>query len=74
MNARFLKVVWMDYGWIMDLAMSDGLYQVLDGTYSDVAFKVGNTTIKAQKVVVSRCKYFDAMLDGNNVESDTGIT
>lgn len=73
--------VWIDYstltcdqGWINNLmALSDGLRQVLDGRYSDISFEVDNKTIKAHKVIVSRCKYFEAMLDGDNVESSTGV-
>lgn len=81
LDGSLVFVVSMDYatltcdrGWINSrLTLSEGLHQVLDGKYSDIAFKVDNKTIKAHKVIVSRCQYFEAMLDGNNVESNTGI-
>lgn len=84
---RYLKdgslvfVVRMNYAtltcgrdWINNrMVMSHGLRQVLDGKYSDITFKVDDTTIKAHKVIVSRCKYFETMFDGNNVEAETGV-
>lgn len=63
-----------DRDWINSrLHMGEGLSQALDSKYSDIIFKVDNQTIKAHKVIISRCKYFGTMLDEDNIESKTGV-
>lgn len=53
--------------------MRGELIQALDGKYTDFTLKVGDMTIKAHILIISHGKYFETMLDGDNIESKTGV-
>lgn len=78
-DGSLVFVVWMNYAtltcdrdWFNTrLVMSDGFKQVLDGKYTDIIFKVDNFTIKAHKVIVASCKYFETLIDNVDLNTNT---
>lgn len=80
-NGSLVFAVWIDYSTIMvdqtwtddRMKMSEDFKMLLNGKYTDITFFIGYQSIKAHKVIVSRCKYFEAMLDGDNIESRGGV-